>query len=391
MTIIKINLKYDLETAPAAYAYRRIRSKIIHALGTVPRIKLSRDSSVTRQILMSVRTISDQSSPCMTTYYGVDRVTMEGIMTSGAYAEHEFTEEQKKQLDEYTAKWLKIGLSTAPLDFEAAKQAAVKCYQIAGLKEPTIFYKARSPMDAIDIIEKLSKEPPAFPLSKSQILNHMLYGNQEAPWLAAFDFYRNVFDCVKETKPLEGLNEMAMASGWWSGYQLENGDGLCVFQDRPEIISLDDRDLLHCDTGPAIKFSDGFAVHCIHGVRVTRQIVEAPQTLTPVQIENERNIEIRRIMLSRFGFERFVLESGIKPVQSDKFGVLYVREIKDDEPITLVKVTNSTPESGMAEPDGGPVFKQYFLKVPPYIRTAHEAVAWSFGETPESYHPGIQT
>ena len=50
----------------------------------------------------------------------------------------------------------------------------------------------------------------------------------------------------------------------------------------------------------------------------------------------------------------------------------------------MVKVVNSTPEA-----DGS--FKDYWLRVPPTITTAHAAVAWSFSETPASYAPEVQT
>lgn len=50
----------------------------------------------------------------------------------------------------------------------------------------------------------------------------------------------------------------------------------------------------------------------------------------------------------------------------------------------MVKVVNSTPE-----PDGS--YKDYFLRVPPTITTAHEAVAWTFGKTAETYAPAIET
>jgi hypothetical protein len=50
----------------------------------------------------------------------------------------------------------------------------------------------------------------------------------------------------------------------------------------------------------------------------------------------------------------------------------------------MVKVKNSTPE-----PDG--LFKDYFLRVPPTVKTAHEAVAWTFGETPETYNPVMES
>jgi hypothetical protein len=77
-------------------------------------------------------------------------------------------------------------------------------------------------------------------------------------------------------------------------------------------------------------------------------------------------------MLDRFGWDRYLIESGAKPIHQSERGTLYRSEIPDDEPLVMVKVTNSTPE-----PDGH--FKDYFLRVPPTIKTADEAVAWTFG------------
>lgn len=45
---------------------------------------------------------------------------------------------------------------------------------------------------------------------------------------------------------------------------------------------------------------------------------------------------------------------------------------------------------GVQVPDE-PLFKEYFLRVPPDTRSAHEACAWSFGKTPEAYAPAIET
>ncbi len=46
----------------------------------------------------------------------------------------------------------------------------------------------------------------------------------------------------------------------------------------------------------------------------------------------------------------------------------------------MVKVVNSTPE-----PDGSR--REYFLRVPPTVRTAREAVAWTFGLAADAYRP----
>ncbi len=76
--------------------------------------------------------------------------------------------------------------------------------------------------------------------------------------------------------------------------------------------------------------------------------------------------------------------TGETPVQSDDFGSLWRWERSGGEPLVWVQVINSTPE-----PDGS--FKDYFLRVPPWMTTAREAVAWTFGEDEESYAPDVQT
>ncbi len=50
----------------------------------------------------------------------------------------------------------------------------------------------------------------------------------------------------------------------------------------------------------------------------------------------------------------------------------------------MVKVVNSAPE-----PDG--TFKDYFLRVPPTMQTARQAVAWTFGKESHEYAPVLET
>jgi hypothetical protein len=54
------------------------------------------------------------------------------------------------------------------------------------------------------------------------------------------------------------------------------------------------------------------------------------------------------------------------------------------ELLALVHVTNAT-----LEPDG--TRKGYVLPVPPTVRTAREAVAWTFGMTAKTYRPAQET
>jgi hypothetical protein len=88
-------------------------------------------------------------------------------------------------------------------------------------------------------------------------------------------------------------------------------------------------------------------------------------------------------MVSRFGMGRYLAESGARQIDSDQFGVLYKKDQHDDEPIVVVKVTDaSTVEDG--EP------RQYFLRVPPYIASARQAVAWTFNLAPREYDPALE-
>ena len=103
------------------------------------------------------------------------------------------------------------------------------------------------------------------------------------------------------------------------------------------------------------------------------------------------NAEIRRVMVERFGVERLIREGGAILVHEDETGRLWRRQVGEssgwqghDEPVVMVEVLNSTPE-----PDGSR--KTYFLRVPPEMTIAREAVAWTFGMGGDAYAPIVET
>lgn len=160
---------------------------------------------------------------------------------------------------------------------------------------------------------------------------------------------------------------------------------LCLICEAPQSFLLNQRNFLHNDTGPAITFKDGFKVFSLNGVTVSPKLLEEPESITIESIEAETNVELRRIMIQRYGVERYTEDSGAKVIDSDEFGTLYKKEQQSDEPIVIVKVINASPE-----PDGSPP-KQYFLRVPPHIVTAKEAVAWTFNMSDQDYQPSEQS
>jgi hypothetical protein len=134
----------------------------------------------------------------------------------------------------------------------------------------------------------------------------------------------------------------------------------------------------------------------VNGVRVPAHVVESPEKMTADQIEKETNLEVRRVMIDAYGREKFILDSNSKIVHSDDFGVLYRKDLVDDEALMMVKVVNSTPE-----PDGS--FKDYFIRVDPNayagLKTARAAVASTWRkedgsmlfENPDDYNCEIET
>jgi hypothetical protein len=159
-------------------------------------------------------------------------------------------------------------------------------------------------------------------------------------------------------------------------------DQVCLMMERPIEVSLDDLMRPHSDERAAIKFHSNWSVYCIRGIPVPERIFKGD--FTAVDIDDQPNVEMRRIMIDRYGLQRYLTDSGAEEIHRDEFGILYQKETEIDEPIVVVQVRNSTPE-----PDG--TFKSYMLRVPPSIRTAKEAVAWTFGVDANLYSPSIET
>lgn len=71
---------------------------------------------------------------------------------------------------------------------------------------------------------------------------------------------------------------------------------------------------LHNETGPSILFRDGWKLWTLEGFPVDEQIVMRPETQTVEQIEKEQNDDVRSIRIDRFGWPRYLKETGAQLV-----------------------------------------------------------------------------
>ncbi len=157
-----------------------------------------------------------------------------------------------------------------------------------------------------------------------------------------------------------------------------------LFICRAPKVRVDEAGRLHAEERAALEFADGYKIFAWHGTLVPREIIEEPQSLTCQRIDDERNIELRRALIDKFGIANYLREACAGIHDQNEMGTLYLKQMPGDEPIALVRVKNST-----AEIDG--TFKEYFLRVPPTIKTVQEAVAWTFYMRPEDYGPSVET
>jgi hypothetical protein len=178
--------------------------------------------------------------------------------------------------------------------------------------------------------------------------------------------------------------------GWWYPF-----NDFVILTDRPEQLHLDDRGRLHSTTGPALRYRDGYSYWGLNGLPVTQQIIERPETLTFEQVRDEPNAEIRRHMLARFGGlegseaqAAWIKAGDLKPISSEDITTkmqpsglsiwrlshgdapvtcrLYHAALADDEPLAILMVVCTSTA------------KEVPLRVPPTIRDAAKARAWTF-------------
>lgn len=121
-----------------------------------------------------------------------------------------------------------------------------------------------------------------------------------------------------------------------------------------------------------------------NGIAVSRRVAFQPEMLTHTEILAERNAELRRVMIERFGYERLFEAAGAEELDRDRDAGgerrLLRIEIPNDEALVCVSVR--CPSTG----------HQFVLRVPPAMTTCRQAVAWTAGfDDPDAYRPARET
>jgi hypothetical protein len=204
------------------------------------------------------------------------------------------------------------------------------------------------------------------------------YSFHSAPTLGPLEYFHDVTGLQRQTEALQGLWQIARHASWIVPHR-----HVCWLAERPRVLRQDARARLHCGDGPAVAYPDGWAAYAWKGVLVPRWIIERPELVSVRTISAAQDPQIRRCMIDILTPERFIAGGGAYRVAQDETGVLW-RQRWRWEAWAAVEVVNGTPE-----PDG--TCKRYFLQVPANMRSAREAVAWTYGLPEQRYKPSVRT
>ena len=140
----------------------------------------------------------------------------------------------------------------------------------------------------------------------------------------------------------------------------------CLVSERALSRSKDSENRPHNENGPSVAWRCGNRAWHIHGVAVDEQIVINPETQTIQQILSEQNEEVRRIRIERFGWERFLRESGSE-IRHKRYNE------RDGQWETLYRLKDGTQQFVCVDPSTG---RRYALGCPEECETTEQVQMW---------------
>jgi len=336
------------------------------------------------------------------------------------------TDAQRVQMDAWADKWIEIGLRTGKADRERFESAARRCYEHAGIPWHGNVVWVLSP-----IVGAI-----ASPVAALLIAAHRRGAVGGAVGGAVDDAVRGavdgavddavrgaVGDAIRKLAP-NWIGGQFWVGGWYWGPAFtsffrevcdlelkgdlwdrgrafeDTAESACYWWPHRDFIMVCERPQeihreqvqprgwgshrLHREDGPAVRFADGWGVYSWHGVRVPADLIEEGWSVE--RILQERNAEVRRCAVERYGWDRFAADAQLvvvdeQPDPANGDSRLRLCDVPAQVYGTAVRVllcVNASPER-----DG--TLRRFGLTVPASIGDAVEAAAWTFDLSKAEY------
>jgi hypothetical protein len=205
---------------------------------------------------------------------------------------------------------------------------------------------------------------------------HVAFGQHEAGWLAVADYFREACGFREQTTKALDLMLLARSAGWAFPCA-----AFCWVSERPTKMLLDDAGRLHCSSGPAVAYPDGWELHFWHGVEVDPEWLGLGEALDPQMVLTWPQIE-RRSALAEIagGWHRLLERIPTRVVDRDSdpsIGTLLECDLPRG-PVRFLRVRCGTGRT-------------FALPVPQGCLTARQANAWTYGLEATEYALEVRT
>jgi hypothetical protein len=202
-------------------------------------------------------------------------------------------------------------------------------------------------------------------------------GQHEYGWLAFYDFFREVCGLQEQTVRLEGPWLLARSAS--AAIACER---VCWLSERPCAMHIDPLNRLHCTTGPAIVYPDGWSLYFWQGSPVPEEWIQNRHELDPRLALDWHNVEQRRVLAELVGgWERVLAQVPTRIIQQLRdasIGTLIECDGRHGERYRFLRVRCGTGRS-------------FVLPVPLECETARQANAWTYGLQAHEYMPEVRT
>ena len=266
------------------------------------------------------------------------------------------TPEQEAELPRFRQRYLDMASSTGRIDREALQGALADAYAVIDKPAPALFIfdSPAACMIALKILA-MGDQPVAKISLGDQLRDHLggqlwdqlrdhlggqlrgqlwdhlgdqlggqlggqlwnpkfLWGSQDLYWIAWARFTQHIgVKLEPETDRRLGIMErIGTQCEWWWPYE-----NIVVASEKPTSIRWDEQRRLHCENGPAVAYSDGYALYAWHGVSLPERWVMERETIDPAEIIAEPNVEKRAAGAACIGWSRMLSKLDYKVIDSD--------------------------------------------------------------------------
>lgn len=261
----------------------------------------------------------------------------------------------------------------SPIDLEKVKPLIIDFYKLREYEPPTEFHVG-TPKKFREFIKEKYPNLTGEQLRQEQnAWTH--FGNMQFPVYSLYTYQierkdYKLTDALKQEIYL--LKEIMRFSGFSRYEERKDGAPPWVYIcEKPLVVKthIDNNNQPHNVEGPAVAWSD-LNIWCIEGNLVDEQIVMRPETQTTDQILNESNLEIRRIRIERFGWDRFLAEINAECIDKrDNFIENTKETLFRCEQLDSTVMVSHCPSTG----------RIYALEVPDTVATCEEAQLYLSG------------